>query len=214
ARVMAGEPLSAFSVPHNQKLDHVAVKEAVFPFTRFHGVDIILGPEMKSTGEVMGIDRDFPRAFAKAQLGAGTELPLSGTVFISVKNDDKEPASRLAGRLQAAGFSILATGGTASYFAAQGLRVETVKKVAEGRPHCVDAIMSEQVQLVINTTEGAQAISDSFSIRRSSLLGNVPHYTTMTGAAAAVGAIEAQLMDNGIAGLEVAPLQSYSIKAE
>ena len=210
ARVMAGEKLGAFELPDGKKLGHVAVKEAVFPFSRFYGVDIILGPEMKSTGEVMGIDTSFARAFAKSQLGAGTRLPTEGVVFVSVKNGDKPAACKISKRLQAAGFNIVATSGTAQFLSENGIEVEPVKKVLEGRPHCVDAIMSGEIQLVINTTEGAQAIADSFSIRRSALLGNVPHYTTMTGAAAAVEAIEAQQASNGMGGLEVAPLQSYS----
>ena len=218
ARVMAGETLDGLGVPEDFDLDHVAVKEAVFPFDRFPGVDILLGPEMKSTGEVMGIDRDFPRAFAKSQLGAGVRLPQEGTVFISVKDSDKPATLGLAKRLRAAGFDLIATGGTQKFLSEAGLEVTAVNKVLQGRPHCVDAIMNGDVQLVINTTAGAQAIADSFSIRRESLLCNVPHYTTMTGAAAAVDAIEASREDgqgngqgdNKSGGLEVAPLQSYS----
>ena len=214
ARVMAGETLEGLGVPEDFDLDHVAVKEAVFPFDRFPGVDILLGPEMKSTGEVMGIDKDFPHAFAKSQLGAGVRLPQEGNVFISVKDSDKPATLGLAKRLQAAGFNLIATGGTQKYLSDEGLEVTAVNKVLQGRPHCVDAIMNGDVQLVINTTAGAQAISDSFSIRRESLLCNVPHYTTMTGAAAAVDAIEASREDGQgdgkSGGLEVAPLQSYS----
>ena len=160
---------------------------------------------MKSTGEVMGIDSDFARAFAKSQLGAGVRLPKEGTVFISVKDRDKPKAGALAGRLQGLGFSLLATSGTARHLDQAGLKVKRINKVLEGPPHCEDAITSGQVQLVINTTEGAQAIADSFSIRRSALVNNLPHYTTMAGAAAAVDAIEALLGGS----LEVAPLQSY-----
>ncbi len=214
ARVMAGETLEGLGVPEDFDLDHVAVKEAVFPFDRFPGVDILLGPEMKSTGEVMGIDKDFPHAFAKSQLGAGVRLPQEGIVFISVKDSDKPATLGLAKRLQAAGFNLIATGGTQKFLSDEGLEVTAVNKVLQGRPHCVDAIMNGDVQLVINTTAGAQAISDSFSIRRESLLCNVPHYTTMTGAAAAVDAIEASREDgqgdSKSGGLEVAPLQSYS----
>ncbi len=205
ARIMAGEALSAFDLGNRARARHAAVKEAVFPFARFPGVDIILGPEMKSTGEVMGIDSDFARAFAKSQLGAGVRLPKEGTVFISVKDRDKPQAGELAGRLQGLGFSLLATSGTARHLDQAGLKVRRINKVLEGPPHCEDAITSGQVQLVINTTEGAQAIADSFSIRRSALVNNLPHYTTMAGAAAAVDAIEALLGG----GLEVAPLQSY-----
>ncbi len=205
-RLMTGETLKSFGLPKRAaRKGHMAVKEAVFPFARFPGVDIILGPEMKSTGEVMGIDADFSRAFAKSQLGAGNGLPLKGTVFISVKNRDKDAAARLAERLQALGFDLLATGGTAEFLSGKGLKVERVNKVLEGAPHCVDAITSGGVQLVINTTEGAQAIADSYTIRRSALVYNIPHYTTMTGAAAAVDAIKAMTQGS----LEVAPLQAY-----
>ena len=204
-RLMIGEKLATFGLDRAPVLDHVAVKEAVFPFSRFPGVDIILGPEMKSTGEVMGIDSDFRRAFAKSQLGAGTRLPERGCVFISVKDRDKAAAAELGARLQALGFELIATAGTAKHLQAEGLGVRRINKVQEGPPHCEDAIIDGDVQLVINTTEGAQAITDSFSIRRSALVHSVPHYTTITGAAAAVGAIEA--LRTG--GLEVAPLQSY-----
>jgi len=205
ARVMAGEALASFDLGQAPKRPHVAVKEAVFPFSRFPGVDIILGPEMKSTGEVMGIDSDFGRAFAKSQLGAGVHLPDGGTAFISVKERDKTHAAELARRLSELGFDLLATSGTQKFLADSGIKVERINKVLEGSPHCVEAIMSNRVQLIINTTEGAQAIKDSFSIRRSALVNSVPHYTTMAGADAALGAIEA--LKSG--GLEVAPLQSY-----
>jgi carbamoyl-phosphate synthase large subunit len=206
ARVMAGEPLKSFELRARPILDHVSVKEAVFPFARFPGADIILGPEMKSTGEVMGIATDFRSAFAKAQSGAGSKLPIQGTVFISVKDRDKAAAAGLARRLAALGFDLLATDGTASDLAAKGLTVRRINKVLQGRPHCEDALINGEVQLVINTTEGAQAIKDSFSIRQSALIKSIPHYTTMTGAGAAVDGIEA-LMDGD--GLEVTPLQSY-----
>jgi len=212
ARVMAGEKLAGFNLVENLKPSHTAVKEAVFPFSRFPGVDIILGPEMKSTGEVMGIDKDFPSAFAKSQLGAGTILPAEGTVFISVKDSDKQAGCQIAKDLNELGFKILATGGTAQLFAENGIDVERVNKVLQGRPHCVDAILSGDVQMIVNTTEGAQAISDSFSIRSSALTNNIPHYTTMAGAAAAVGAIRVQGSQGSKSdkGLEVAPLQSYA----
>ncbi|MDH5747748.1 MAG: carbamoyl-phosphate synthase large subunit [Rhodospirillales bacterium] len=206
ARVMAGEKLKSFGLKDSVPMKHVAVKEAVFPFSRFPGVDIVLGPEMKSTGEVMGIDSDFSLAFAKSQLGAGIRLPAEGTVFISVRNRDKQAACDLARRLATLGFKLIATSGTAEFLSREGLEVKKVNKVLEGRPHCEDAIISGKVQLVINTTEGAQALSDSFSIRRSALTNNVPHYTTIAGAQAMVGAIES-LKDGD--GLEVAPLQSY-----
>ena len=211
ARIMAGEKLSNFNLTEILKPNHVAVKEAVFPFSRFPGVDIILGPEMKSTGEVMGIDSDFPRAFAKSQLGAGTILPSEGTVFISVKDGDKRVAKEIAFELQELGFKILATGGTAKFLTDAGIKTKLVNKVLQGRPHCVDAILSGEVQMVINTTEGPQAIADSFSIRNSSLLNNVPQYTTITGAAAAISAIKVLKINqsDNYNGLEVKPLQFY-----
>ena len=213
ARVMAGEKLAAFDLAqppgatHRMPpvLDYVAVKEAVFPFARFPGVDTILGPEMKSTGEVMGIDVDFARAFAKSQLGAGTKLPAQGAVFISVKDKDKPAALGLSRRLTALGFKLVATSGTQRLLTSEGIPVGRINKVLEGRPHCVDAVMSGEIQLVINTTEGAQAIADSYSIRREALVGNVPHYTTIAGADAAVTAMEA--LARGA--LDVKPLQGY-----
>ena len=211
ARVMAGEKLSKFNLTENLKPGHVAVKEAVFPFSRFPGVDIILGPEMKSTGEVMGIDADFPRAFAKSQLGAGAILPTEGTILISVKDSDKEAAKNIASELQKLGFKIMATEGTAKFLMKSNITAKAVNKVLQGRPHCVDAIISGEVQMVINTTEGAQAIGDSFSIRNSSLLNNVPQYTTIAGAAAAISSIKvlkSNKSDNYNV-LEVNPLQFY-----
>ncbi|MEQ8249786.1 MAG: carbamoyl-phosphate synthase large subunit [Oceanibaculum nanhaiense] len=204
SRIMAGEKLAGFKLP-TKPLKHVAVKEAVFPFARFPGVDLILGPEMKSTGEVMGIDMDFGLAFAKAQLGAGVELPQSGTVFISVKDDDKPLATTLAKKLVSFGFKIIATSGTANHFKQEGLTVDRVKKVLEGRPHIVDNMLSGHIDLVFNSTEGAQAIADSFSLRRTALTHNIPYYTTVEGARAAVQAIEALRSGR----IEVAPLQSY-----
>jgi carbamoyl-phosphate synthase large subunit len=205
ARVMAGERLADFKLS-SRPLGHVAVKEAVFPFARFPGSDVILGPEMKSTGEVMGLDRDFGHAFAKSQLGSSSNLPLSGTVFVSVKDRDKtlmvEPCKRLAGM----GFRLIATRGTAAFLREAGLAITIVNKVLEGRPHIVDAMKSGTVQLVFNTTEGAQAIADSFDLRETALLGNIPYYTTVAGARAAVEGIAA--LSSG--SLEVAPLQSYS----
>jgi len=208
ARIMAGESLAALGLtgrPARGRPRHVAVKEAVFPFARFPGVDIILGPEMKSTGEVMGIDADFAHAFAKSQLGSGILLPLSGTVFVSLKDKDKPAIVRPCRRLLEMGFKLIATRGTARYLESQGVEVSVVNKVLEGRPHIVDAIKSGDVQLVFNTTEGAPAIADSFSLRRSALMQNVPYYTTVAGAVAAVEAI-ATLRSGA---LDVAPLQSY-----
>ena len=205
ARLQAGEKLASFGLKDAPTMNHIAVKEAVFPFARFPGVDVILGPEMKSTGEVMGIDSDFGRAYAKSQIGAGSKLPDSGTVFISVKKRDKAAAAQLAGRLAALGFKLIATDGTAHFLRDTGLEVQEVKKVAEGRPNIEDAILSGRVQLVINTSEGAKAIEDSYSIRRSALMNNIPYYTTMTAASAVVRALEAVRGTT----LAVAPLQSY-----
>jgi carbamoyl-phosphate synthase large subunit len=205
ARVMAGEKLAAFRLDDEAIAPHVAVKEAVFPFARFPNVDTILGPEMKSTGEVMGLDASFERAFAKSQLGAGVVLPMSGTVFLSVKDADKKGVPALARRLVEMGFSIMATRGTAARIREAGLPVSLVNKVLEGRPHCVDAIRSGEIQLVVNTASTPQSVADSFAIRRSALTHGVPHYTTMAGARAAVHAIAALRAGT----LEVAPLQSY-----
>ena len=167
------------------------MKEAVFPFARFPNVDTILGPEMKSTGEVMGLDVSFERAFAKAQLGAGVKLPeKSGTAFLSVREADKKTAVGVARRLIEMGFSLVATNGTAAaHHGGRNGRCRTVNKVLEGRPHCVDAIRSGEIQLVVNTANGAQSLADSFDIRRSALTHGVPHYTTIAGARAAVHAI-------------------------
>jgi carbamoyl-phosphate synthase large subunit len=208
ARVMAGEPLKSFPRAR-EKQPHVAVKEAVFPFARFPGVDIILGPEMKSTGEVMGIDADFGRAFAKSQIAIGVEIPLSGTCFISVKDSDKAHMVPLGRRLAELGFKLMATRGTAAFLREHGLTVEHANKVLEGRPHCVDAMLSGAIQMVFNTVEGAQAQADSFSLRRTALTNNICYYTTVAGARAAVRAIESLLLGR----LEVAPLQSYFLNS-
>ena len=207
ARVMAGEKLADLLKTYASTMTgkHIAVKEAVFPFARFPGVDIILGPEMKSTGEVMGIDADFGRAFAKSQLGSGTSVPVEGRVFISVRDRDKTAMVDVSRRLRDMGFIIVATAGTADVLNAAGVTTESVKKVREGRPHVVDSIISGDIQLVFNTTEGAKAIADSYALRRSALVRKIPYYTTVAGAKAAVEAISA--MRAG--GLEVAPLQSY-----
>jgi carbamoyl-phosphate synthase large subunit len=205
ARVMAGERLADFISGGRPGAAHVAVKEAVFPFNRFPGVDLILGPEMKSTGEVMGLDSDFGRAFAKSQLGSGTDLPLSGKVFVSVRDGDKAALVAPCRQLTEWGFELVATRGTAATLSESGLAVAIVNKVREGRPDIVDEMRSGRIQLVFNTTEGAQAISDSFSLRRTALTNNIPYYTTVAGARAAVQAIGALRKGN----LEVAPLQSY-----
>ncbi|TQV70252.1 carbamoyl-phosphate synthase large subunit [Denitrobaculum tricleocarpae] len=209
ARVMAGTKLGEFDLSDRSvgqvKNGHVAVKEAVFPFARFPGVDIMLGPEMRSTGEVMGLDSSFDRAFLKAQIGCGAPLPETGTIFISVKDGDKEAMTPVARALIDLGYKIIATHGTAAYFVEKGLEVQGVNKVREGRPHIVDSMMSGEVQLVFNTTEGAKAIADSFELRRGALNSSIPYYTTVAGAAAAVQAINAMKAGQ----LDVAPLQSY-----
>ncbi|HSH27373.1 MAG TPA: carbamoyl-phosphate synthase large subunit, partial [Wenzhouxiangella sp.] len=176
ARIMAGETVASFGLS-TKELGHIAVKEAVFPFARFPGVDTVLGPEMRSTGEVMGLDRDFGVAFAKSQLGAGVKVPAKGTAFISVKDADKERIVEPARKLIALGFKIIATSGTARFLKDAGLEVAVVNKVLEGRPHIVDAMKNGDVQLVFNTTEGAQALADSKSIRQTALTSKIPYYT-------------------------------------
>ncbi|MGE3302874.1 MAG: carbamoyl-phosphate synthase large subunit [Hyphomonadaceae bacterium] len=205
AQVMAGAGLAQFKLKP-AKLAHVAVKEAVFPFARFPGVDPILGPEMRSTGEVMGLDAAFPAAFAKAQLAAGDRLPVAGCVFISVKDSDKQALIQPARELVELGFRIVATHGTAAILAEAGVPVDKVNKVAEGRPHVVDAMKNGEVQLVFNTTEGARAHRDSFSLRRTALSQDIPYYTTVSGARAAIQAIKR--LKGG--GLDVRPLQTYT----
>ena len=197
AKVMAGVPLTSFGLT-DKPYDHIAVKEAVFPFARFAGVDTILGPEMRSTGEVMGWDRSFARAFAKSQIGGGVTLPTSGCAFVSVKDEDKPFIVDAAKTLLAEGFSLIATGGTHAYLVEQGLEAKRVKKVLEGRPHIVDAMKNGEVQLVFNTTSGKQSLQDSFSLRRTALMMKIPYYTTTAGALAAaqaIGAIKAGDLD-------------------
>lgn len=189
------------------KSDHVAVKEAVFPFARFANVDVILGPEMKSTGEVMGIDSDFPQAFAKAHLASGSKIPLNGTVFVSVKDTDKKHILPLAKKLVELGFDLIATHGTARLLKANGIHCSGVNKVREGRPHIVDFMKDGKIDLVINTTAGQRSVSDSFSIRRTALLSNIPYCTTLSGSRALLQAIE--VTKNG-GGVKVHSLQSYS----
>jgi carbamoyl-phosphate synthase large subunit len=210
ARIMAGETLKSFALkPQSFEFataHHVGVKEAVFPFARFGDkVDTVLGPEMKSTGEVMGIDRDYNIAFAKSQLGGGTRLPKRGTVFVSVKDADKPRILDAVRLLAGLGFAVLATSGTQRYLAENGVAAVKINKVAEGRPHIVDAIKNGGVQLVFNTTEGATALADSRSLRRAALLHKVPYYTTLSGAVAAAQGIKAYLGGD----LEVCALQNY-----
>ena len=205
ARVMAGKTLRELGITDEIEPRHIAVKESVFPFVKFPGVDTILGPEMKSTGEVMGIDVDFARAFAKAQLGAGVRLPLSGSVFLSVRDSDKKHIVSPAKKLYDNGFELVATRGTASYLQEKGIPVRVVNKVVEGRPHIVDAIKNNEICMVINTTQGAQAVADSFSIRRNTLVNNIAYFTTTSGARAAVDGILAMLGKE----LEAKALQDY-----
>ncbi len=204
ARVMAGESLASFTLTPPQ-FDHVGVKESVFPFARFPGVDTVLGPEMRSTGEVMGLDRSFAIAFAKSQLGGGTIVPTSGAVFVSVRDADKARVLGTVKLLVGLGFKIFATGGTARYLHGEGVPAQRINKVSEGRPHVVDAIKNGGVQLVLNTTEGKQALADSRSLRRAALLHKVPYYTTLAGAIAASEGIKAYLAGD----LEVRALQDY-----
>jgi carbamoyl-phosphate synthase large subunit len=204
ARIMNGEALRSFGLKA-RKLGHVAVKEAVFPFARFPGVDTVLGPEMRSTGEVMGIDRDYALAFAKSQIGAGNTLPLEGTVFVSVRDGDKENLIGAMRDLADLGFRVVATRGTKRVLDAHGIACEQVNKVLEGRPHIVDLMKNGEVHLVFNTSEGAKALADSKDIRRTALLYHIPYYTTLAGALAATQAIKAL----GAGALTVAPLQSY-----
>ena len=204
-RVMAGEALSSFKLSHRE-ISHIAVKEAVFPFARFPGVDTVLGPEMRSTGEVMGLDTSFERAFAKSQIASGTQLPQSGTVFVSVKDRDKPAIVAPTRQLQELGFQVMATGGTADFLLRQGIATKRINKVLEGRPHIVDAIKDGQVNLMFNTTEGTQSLADSLALRRAALMQKIPYYTTIAGARAATQAIETSRHGT----LEVVPLQSYT----
>lgn len=204
ARIMAGEKIADLGL-QKRELDHVGVKESVFPFARFPGVDTVLGPEMRSTGEVMGLDRSFEIAFAKSQLGGGTRVPRKGTVFVSVRENDKTRIIDAVKLLHEVGFKVIATSGTQRYLSDHGVPTEKINKVLEGRPHIVDAIMNGEVQLVFNTTEGPQALADSRSLRRAALLHKVPYYTTLSGAVAAAKGIRAYLGGD----LEVRTLQSY-----
>jgi carbamoyl-phosphate synthase large subunit len=204
ARIMAGEKLASFNLKP-KVLKHVGVKESVFPFARFQGVDTVLGPEMRSTGEVIGLDRSFGVAFAKSQLGAGAKVPSSGKVFVSIKDDDKDRLLPSIRMLVDLGFKVTATGGTQRYLEEKGVPTLRVNKVSEGRPHIVDAIKNGDIQLVFNTTHGAQALADSRSLRRAALLQKTPYYTTLAGSIAATEGIKAYLAGD----LQVRPLQDY-----
>ena len=205
ARVMVGDTLQSLGLTREVIPSHIAVKEAVFPFAKFPGVDTLLGPEMKSTGEVMGIDMSFGVAFAKAQLGAGTVLPLQGTAFLSVEDADKAALLPVAQRLAHAGFRLIGTGGTAAYLAARGVAIERINKVQDGSPHAVDAIRAGRIHLVINTPKGSGAQRDSFPLRRAALEWKVPYFTTIAGAVAAAEGIE--VLQKG--GVTVRSLQEY-----
>jgi carbamoyl-phosphate synthase large subunit len=204
ARVMAGEKLSGFNLK-SKKLSHVAVKEAVFPFNRFPGVDALLGPEMRSTGEVMGLDKGYDMAFAKSQLGAGMRIPKTGSVFVSVKDADKNTVLPAIKRLVDLGFEIKSTGGTHQFFEQKGVPSTKVNKVLEGRPHVVDAMKNGDIQLVLNTTETRSSESDSKSIRQTAVMQKIPYYTTMPGILSVVKAIASQKND----AIDVRPLQDY-----
>ncbi len=206
AQVMAGKTLAELGVPDEPPVRHVAVKEAVLPFAKFPNVDVVLGPEMKSTGEVMGIDADFGRAFAKAQIAASGPLPAGGRAFVSVRDRDKRAVVPLAVQLVELGFELVATAGTAEALAAVGIRVETVPKVADGvRPHIVDRMKNGEIALVINTPEGRKARDDSYAIRRTAVTSGIPYYTTLAAAEAAVEAIRSLARNI----LDVRPLQEY-----
>lgn len=204
ARVMAGESLAKFGLTPKE-LPHIGVKEAVFPFARFPGVDVLLGPEMRSTGEVIGLDRGFGVAFAKSQLGAGSQVPKTGTLFVSVRDSDKARILPTVRMLEEIGFRVMATAGTQKFLEENGVKATRINKVLEGRPHVVDAIKNGDIQLVFNTTEGAGALSDSRSLRQAALLHKIPYYTTLAGAIAAAEGIKAYLSGD----LEVRALQEY-----
>jgi carbamoyl-phosphate synthase large subunit len=204
-KVIMGNSLRDLGLRREIKPAHVSCKEAVFPFSRFPGVDTILGPEMKSTGEVMGIDGSFGMAFGKSQLAAGQNLPLSGRVFISVRDQDKAGVMDPAARLQRLGFDILATKGTSGFLQEYGIANTAVNKVREGRPHVVDMIKNGDIDLVINTTSDKKAVRESFSIRRTALTLNIPYTTTLAGARATAQAIEAMAAGK----MEVRTIQEY-----
>ena len=206
ARLMAGEKIANFRDQLiGMAADHTAVKAPVFPFNRFPGTDVILGPEMKSTGEVMGLDADFAQAFAKSQIAAGNVLPTEGKVFLSVKDSDKEALIPIAKELADLGFDLVATGGTCTRLQESGLTVKRINKVMEGHPHVVDAMINGEIDFLINTTKGPQALSDSMSIRRQAVMHKIPYFTLLTSARAGIQAISA--LKNRT--MDVKPLQDY-----
>ncbi len=210
AKVMLGKTLKELGLTKEKEVTHVAVKEAVFPFDRFPGVDTILGPEMKSTGEVMGIDEDFGLAYAKAQAASYNKIPTSGKIIISVKDKDKPHTVEIARKLIDMGFSLVATRGTAQFLNLNGIEVEVINKVTEGRPHIVDLIKNREVNFIINTVTGTQAQRDSLSIRRSALQFKVPYTTTISGARAVIKAIEMLQKKE----LSIRSIQEYHKNAE
>ena len=189
ARVMTGEKIEKFNLKKRNK-NTFAIKEAVFPFNKFPDVDVLLGPEMKSTGEVMGIDKNFGLSFAKSQMACGNSLPVSGTAFISVKDKDKKNALDFAKKLKELNFKLCATSGTAKYLNSNGIHCKKINKVREGSPHIVESLNAKKIELVINTTEGAKSVSDSYSLRRSALINKIPYCTTLAAANACIQAID------------------------
>ena len=191
AKIMAGKSLSDFSASFDHKKTHnFNVKESVFPFNKFDGVDLILGPEMKSTGEVMGIDKSFLTAFIKSQIASGTNLPNKGRVFLSIDDDNKNRLLPIANKLKLLGFELIATKGTGNFLKKNNIEVTLINKVKEGKPHIVDSLLDKKIDLVINTTKTQSSVRDSYSLRRTSLMYNIPYYTTIAGAKVAVDAIE------------------------
>ena len=209
ALIMLGKKLKDFMLKKNN-FKHIAVKESVFPFSQFDGSDIILGPEMKSTGEAMGIDYNFGKAFAKSQLSAGVNLPLKGNLFVSVKNADKHFVYEHVKNLKNHGFKISATKGTANFLKEKNIDCVSIKKVKEGKPNIVKFINEKKINLIFNTTEGSQAIKDSFTLRRAAIYNKIPYYTTMAGAKAAVEAIKELSKKN----LKISSLQKYFFKTK
>ena len=205
SRIMAGKSLEELGLPESFEIDHFCVKESVFPFIKFPNVDTILGPEMKSTGEVMGIDKDLYAAFAKAQIAAGNRLPSSGTAFISIKDSDKAKILSVANKLISLGFDLVATVGTNKFLKDNSIESKLVKKVKDGNPNIIDLIKDDKIDLVINTTFSNREIIESFSIRRTSLIKQIPYFTTIAGAIAGVNAID--YIKNG--SIKVKPLQDY-----
>ena len=209
ALIMTGEKLERFKLEKKQ-FNHIAVKESVFPFSKFDGSDVILGPEMKSTGEAMGMDFNFGKAFAKSQLSAGVNLPLNVNLFVSVKNSDKEFVYENVKNLKKIGFKIFATRGTANFLKSKKIDCVLIKKVKEGSPNIVNYINNRKINLIFNTTEGSQAIKDSFTLRRAAISNKIPYYTTMAGAKASVEAIKELSKKN----LQISSLQKYFFKTK